>query len=261
MAYFNSMGIVRYFVPFAITLSLNSAFMMARSLWLTDWSNDNVPGVDEALAKPLGVRLGVYAILGTLEVVFLYVALTSLILGGVAASLRLHKPLLHNVLRSPLSHFDVTPLGRILNRLGKVCLNINIPPSSTRFQSSPIQDMETVDLRLSSNFRFLAVAFMSVLQTCIIISISTPLFILVIIPIFIIYLLILRYFIHCSRQLQRLTSLTRSPIYSHFGETIQGVTTIRAFGWIEMFRQQNIDKVVVIELILDTQTTALAASL
>ncbi|KAK6040905.1 hypothetical protein COOONC_21590, partial [Cooperia oncophora] len=67
MAYFNSMGIVRYFVPFAITLSLNSAFMMARSLWLTDWSNDNVPGVDEALAKPLGVRLGVYAILGTLE--------------------------------------------------------------------------------------------------------------------------------------------------------------------------------------------------
>ncbi|EPB72228.1 ABC transporter, ATP-binding protein [Ancylostoma ceylanicum] len=52
-------------------------------------------------------------------------------------------------------------------------------------------DMEIVDLRLSSNFRFLAVAFMNVLQTCIIISISTPLFILVIIPIFVIYLLIL----------------------------------------------------------------------
>ncbi|PIO76790.1 putative multi drug resistance-associated protein [Teladorsagia circumcincta] len=222
MAYFNSMGILRYFVPFAVTLILNSAFVMGRSLWLTDWSNDNVPGADGALAKPLAVRLGVYAILGTLEVVFLYLALTFLILGGVAASLRLHKPLFHNILRSPLSHFDVTPLGRILNRLGK--------------------DMETVDLRLSSNFRFLAVAFMSVLQTCIIISISTPLFILVIIPIFVIYLLILRYFIHCSRQLQRLTALTRSPIYSHFGETIQGATTIRAFGWIEMFRHQNIDK-------------------
>lgn len=222
MTYFKSMGILRYFVPFAVTLLLNSAFVMGRSLWLTDWSNDNVPGADASLAQSLGLRLGIYAVLGTLEVVFLYMALTSLILGGVAASLKLHKPLLHNVLRSPLSHFDVTPLGRILNRLGK--------------------DMETVDLRLSSGFRFLAVAFMSVLQTCVIISISTPLFIVVIIPIFIIYFLILRYFIHCSRQLQRLTSTTRSPIYSHFGESIQGATTIRAFGWTEMFRKQNLEK-------------------
>ncbi|XGW22458.1 hypothetical protein V3C99_005022 [Haemonchus contortus] len=222
LTYFNAMGILRYFVPFAITLLLNSVFVMGRSFWLTDWSNDNIPGGSEASAKPLGVRLGVYGILGTLEVVFLYAALTSLILGGVAASLSLHKPLFHNILRSPLSHFDVTPLGRILNRLGK--------------------DMETVDLRLSSNFRFLAVAFMNVLQTCIIISISTPLFILVIVPIFVIYLLILRYFIHCSRQLQRLTASTRSPIYSHFDETIHGATTIRAFGWVEMFREQNIDK-------------------
>ncbi|EYC10165.1 hypothetical protein Y032_0057g2801 [Ancylostoma ceylanicum] len=222
LAYFNSMGIFQYFIPFAITLTLNSVFVMLRSLWLTDWSNDNIPGADEALAKPLGVRLGVYALIGSLEVVCLYLALTTLILGGVAASLKLHKPLLHNILRSPLSHFDVTPLGRILNRLGK--------------------DMEIVDLRLSSNFRFLAVAFMNVLQTCIIISISTPLFILVIIPIFVIYLLILRYFIPCSRQLQRLASLTRSPIYSHFGESVQGSTTIRAFGWTEMFKRQNKEK-------------------
>ncbi|KAK6726836.1 hypothetical protein RB195_004877 [Necator americanus] len=222
MTYFKSMGILRYFIPFAVTLVLNSVFVMGRNLWLTDWSNDNIPGADEALAKPLGLRLGVFALFGFLEVAALYLCLTSLILGGVAASLRLHKPLLHNILRNPLSHFDVTPLGRILNRLGK--------------------DMETVDLRLSSNFRFLAVAFMNVLQTCIIISISTPLFVAVIIPIFIIYLLILRYFIPCSRQLQRLASLTRSPIYSHFDESIQGATTIRAFGWADMFRRQNKEK-------------------
>ncbi|CAJ0593581.1 unnamed protein product [Cylicocyclus nassatus] len=222
MAYFHSMGILRYFVPFAIALSLNSALIVARSFWLTDWSNDNTPGADPSLAKPLGVRLGVYAVIGFSEVVFLYLALTTLILGGVAASLKLHKPLFHNVLRSPLSYFDVTPLGRFLNRLGK--------------------DMETVDLRLSSNFRFLAMAFMNVLQTCIIISISVPLFIIVIIPIFIIYIFILRYFIPCSRQLQRLASLTRSPIYSHFSESVQGATTIRAFGWTDMFKKQNKEK-------------------
>ncbi|KJH51062.1 ABC transporter, ATP-binding protein [Dictyocaulus viviparus] len=222
MAYFKSMGILRYFVPFVIALLLNSAFVMARSLFLTSWSNDNVPGADKALAMPLGTRLGVYTLFGTLEVLFLYLALTFLILGGVAASLKLHKPLLHNILRSPLSHFDITPLGRILNRLGK--------------------DMETVDLRLSSNFRFLAVAFMNVLQTCIIISISIPLFVGVIIPIFVVYLLVLRYFIPCSRQLQRLAAVTRSPIYSHFGDSIQGASSIRAFGWTYMFRARNVEK-------------------
>lgn len=89
-------------------------------------------------------------------------ALTSLILGGVAASLKLHKPLLHNVLRSPLSHFDVTPLGRILNRLGKVHYPLSC--RTFAFKQVVFKDMETVDLRLSSGFRFLAVAFMSVLQ-------------------------------------------------------------------------------------------------
>ncbi|VDK63188.1 unnamed protein product [Cylicostephanus goldi] len=203
MTYFHSMGIIRYFVPFAIALSLNSTLIVARSFWLTDWSNDNTPGADASLAKPLGVRLGVYAVLGFSEVVFLYLALTTLILGGVAASLKLHKPLFHNVLRSPLSYFDVTPLGRFLNRLGKVYLLFPFDfDIDAGFMYSRIQDMETVDLRLSSNFRFLAMAFMNVLQkniqrgnaflqTCIIISISVPLFIIVIIPIFIIYIFIL----------------------------------------------------------------------
>uniref|UniRef100_A0A158PAR8 ABC transporter domain-containing protein n=1 Tax=Angiostrongylus cantonensis TaxID=6313 RepID=A0A158PAR8_ANGCA len=206
MVYLKSIGILRYFVPFVVALVLNSVFLMARNLWLSDWSNDNIPEVDKGLAKPLGIRLGIYALFGILEVVFLYLALSALILGAVVASLKLHKPLLHNILRSPLSHFDVTPLGRILNRLGK--------------------DMEVVDLRLSSSFRFLAIAFMSVLQTCIIISISTPLFIVVIIPIFVIYLLVLHYFIPCSRQLQRLTAISRSPIYSHFDESIQATSLL-----------------------------------
>ncbi|CAI4226039.1 unnamed protein product [Auanema sp. JU1783] len=217
--YFKSMGIVVYFIPFVITSVLSSAFAMSRSLWLTDWSNDNIE-VGEHMS--VLYRLLGFMGLGSTEVLCLVISLMIMILGGVRASLKLHKPLLHSILRSPVSFFDVTPLGRVLNRLGK--------------------DVDIIDLRLPVNFRFLFIAFLNVVQTCIIVSISTPLFIAFIIPVFIVYLMFLKYFISSSRQLQRLASLNRSPIYSHFGETIQGVSTIRAFDWSDMFIKQNRDK-------------------
>ncbi|PAV78537.1 hypothetical protein WR25_09567 [Diploscapter pachys] len=219
LEYFRAMGIWKYFLPYAITQVCAAILTMARSLWLTDWSNDNVPGVHEGPPKPIGMRLGIYAAIGFSEVFLLYFAMITFILGAVNASIHLHRPLLHNILRSPLAFFDVTPLGRIINRLGK--------------------DMEVVDMRLSPSFRLLFLSGLNMCQTIIIISISTPLFIVVVIPVIIIYILILRYFIASSRQLQRLNSLTRSPLFSHFGETIQGAASIRAFGWVPMFKQQN----------------------
>lgn len=39
-----------------------------------------------------------------------------------------------------------------------------------------------------------------------------------------------RYYVSSMRQLRRLNSASKSPIFSHFGETLTGVTTIRAFG-------------------------------
>jgi ABC-type multidrug transport system fused ATPase/permease subunit len=37
-------------------------------------------------------------------------------------------------------------------------------------------------------------------------------------------------YVRCSRDLRRLESNARSPIYSKFGETLTGIVTVRSFG-------------------------------
>ncbi|VDK64434.1 unnamed protein product [Anisakis simplex] len=106
-----------------------------------------------------------------------------------------------------------------------------------------LQDIELVDLRLSGNFYFFMICALNVVQTIVIIMLSTPLFGVVVVPIALVYIFILRYFIDTSRQLQRLSSVTRSPIYSHFSESLQGVSSIRSYNAVQRFCDLNVNKV------------------
>ena len=147
----------------------------------------------------------------------------ALAVGSVLASRRIHDKLLRNVMRSPMSFFDTTPLGRILNRFSKDIYGID----------------ETIPRSLRSFIAFL----LSVLSTIVVITVATPYFLIVIVPLLALYLVVQRIYVSTSRQLKRLESVSRSPIYSHFQETLNGVATIRAYRKQEEFTLDNESKV------------------
>jgi ATP-binding cassette subfamily C (CFTR/MRP) protein 3 len=122
-----------------------------------------------------------------------------------------------------MSFFDTTPMGRVLNRFSK--------------------DIYVVDETIPRSFRSFISTFLSVVSTIIVIVVATPYFLAVIVPLLIVYFIIQRIYVNASRQLKRLESVSRSPIYSHFQETLSGVTTIRAYHKQEEFLEQSEHKV------------------
>ena len=77
------------------------------------------------------------------------------------------------------------------------------------------------------------------LYTLALIAASTPAFVALIVPLGAVYLYIQRYYLRTSRELKRLDSTSRSPIYAHFQESLGGITTIRAYRQQQRFALEN----------------------
>ena len=126
------------------------------------------------------------------------------------ASRRLHNRMLHRLLRTPMRFFDTNPSGRILNRFSKDIGFLD-------------EQLPTVFYDFWQNFTHnIAVA----------IAICTAQYIMIV-PFFILTIstLSLRfYYLRSSTQIKRMESIARSPLYSHFSLTLQGISTIRALG-------------------------------
>ncbi|XP_016102850.1 canalicular multispecific organic anion transporter 2-like isoform X1 [Sinocyclocheilus grahami] len=184
-----------------------SATSIGANVWLSEWTNDALLNRTQ---DRVHMRVGVYAALGISQGVLVMFSSFTLALGKIQAARKLHQTLLDNKFHTPQSFFDTTPIGRIINRFSK--------------------DIYVIDEVLPSTVLMFLGTFFASLSTMIVIIFSTPIFALVIGPLALIYFFVQRFYVATSRQLKRLESVSRSPIYSHFSETITGTSVIRAYG-------------------------------
>uniref|UniRef100_A0A8C3UT09 Canalicular multispecific organic anion transporter 2 n=1 Tax=Catharus ustulatus TaxID=91951 RepID=A0A8C3UT09_CATUS len=189
-----------------------NAAAIGANVWLSDWTNEPVVNGTQ---HNTGMRIGVYAALGLLQGLLVLVSSFTLAMGGISAARTLHAALLENKFHTPQSFYDTTPTGRIINRFSKDIYVIDevIPPTILMFLGT----------------------FFTSLSTMIVIIASTPLFAVVIVPLAILYFFVQRFYVATSRQLKRLESVSRSPIYSHFSETVSGASVIRAYRRVKAF--------------------------
>ena len=117
-----------------------------------------------------GEYLGVYAAFAMVQSILVLFASFSLALGGIMASRLIHKRLLVNILRLPMSFFDTTPSGRILNRFSK--------------------DIYTIDRMIPRSLNLFISTSFTVINTIFVISFATPMFMVVILPLAIVYFLV-----------------------------------------------------------------------
>jgi len=187
------------------------------SLWLKQWAEVNQRyGGNPQVGKYIGIYFA-FGIGGAGLVVIQTLILW--IFCSIEASRKLHERMAYAIFRSPMSFFETTPSGRILNRFSS--------------------DIYRVDEVLARTFNMLFVNSARALYTLILVVASTPNFVALIIPLGALYLYIQRYYLRTSRELKRLDSISRSPIYAHFQESLGGITTIRAYRQQQRFTLEN----------------------
>ena len=202
---------------YLITLLGAQTAQIGGSLWLKKWSEVNQEfGGNPQVGKYIGIYFA-FGIGGASLVVVQTLILW--IFCSIEASRKLHERMAYAIFRSPMSFFETTPSGRILNRFSS--------------------DIYRVDEVLARTFNMLFVNTARAFYTLILIAVSTPVFVALIIPLGAIYLYIQRYYLRTSRELKRLDSISRSPIYAHFQESLGGITTIRAYRQQSRFTSEN----------------------
>ena len=163
--------------------------------------------------------MSTYAAIGVISALLSWWRTFAWLVASLRAATTLHLKLFHSVLNTRQAFFDTTPLGRIIQRFAK--------------------DTNVLDNLLGQSVSSLTSFGLWLLGTMIAMVIIIPILGPFLVPVFACYFYVQYFFRPGYREAKRLDGTSGSPIFEHFGETISGISTIRAFGHQARFIHEN----------------------
>ncbi|KAL9321009.1 hypothetical protein ACSQ67_012848 [Phaseolus vulgaris] len=177
---------------------------ISSSTWLSHWTDQSATeGYNPAFYNTIYAALSFGQVLVTLTNSYW------LIISSLYAARRLHEAMLSSMLRAPMVFFQTNPLGRVINRFAKDLgdLDRNVAPFVNMFLGQVSQ----------------------LLSTFILIGIVSTMSLWAILPLLVLFYVAYLYYQSTAREVKRLDSISRSPVYAQFGEALNGLSTIRAY--------------------------------
>ncbi|KAI8065794.1 P-loop containing nucleoside triphosphate hydrolase protein [Gongronella butleri] len=228
--YFKRVGGPFLWIMFFIALFTFRGMDVVQSWWISVWTraneqNGGAPAVDGPNGDKDGdviYYLSVYLVIMSVGVVASSLRFAIVYYGGLQASNVIYAELLHRVLHAPMRFFDRTPVGRILNRFSN--------------------DIETIDTEIPAAFVHFLGQLLDVGSIILVATWVIPLFALPMIGVAVMAVAIGIAFVYTARELRRMESVSKSPVLSHFSETVLGVSTIRAFGATRRFFKEMVER-------------------
>ncbi|KAK4083017.1 uncharacterized protein Triagg1_1907 [Trichoderma aggressivum f. europaeum] len=187
-----------------------------RSVWLTWWGDGRGRSSND-----VGYWLSIFTVMAVIEAVLISLAIMHfLIILGPAVSKKFHSRILNAVMKAPMSFLSNSETGSLINRFS--------------------QDLRLVDIDLPVALAI----FLFDISTCIGVTglaVGAVGYFAASLPFVIIVLLMIqRFYVRTSKQLRILEIEHKAPLYSHFLESINGLATIRAFGWTVPYSHKNL---------------------
>ncbi|KAK9666327.1 hypothetical protein RND81_14G177600 [Saponaria officinalis] len=197
-----------------VVLQILGNYWMA---WATPASSNEKPAVNPRRL------LGVYGYLA-IGSTFCVLARSTLLATAAYETATLLFSKMHScIFRAPMSFFDATPSGRILNRVST--------------------DQTAVDMIISNLVSSFVFSLIQLLAVIILMSqVAWEVFV-IFVPITAISLYYQQYYIPSARELSRLIGVTKAPVIQHFGETISGATSIRSFDQEKRFCEESMEHI------------------
>ncbi|XP_061577421.1 ATP-binding cassette sub-family C member 8 isoform X3 [Cololabis saira] len=213
---------------FLLSQLLKHSLMVAIDYWLAHWTSQVIAAKLDAsahnctLVQDCGFShswyLSVFSVLCCLGIVLCLATSVAVEWTGLKVAKELHHNLLNKIVLAPMRLFETTPLGSILNRFST--------------------DTNTIDQHIPTTLECLSRSTLLCVCALGVISYVTPVFLFALLPLAVACYFIQKYFRMASRDLQHLEDGTQLPLLSHFSETVEGITTIRALRYEPRFRQR-----------------------